>query len=168
MSKTINIIFCSYKFFYDDENDLTFLCMGEKLDTEVAFSYLGDLKKKFLTKYDNNTIKNSFSYQLKDFSDEIKQLANSYEKNPTSKIGMLKEKLSETTEILHDNVEKLLQRGEKLNIIAQKSSRLRDSSDDFVKNIQEIKRRQKWRKYRCYAIIIIFIIFVFLTFKYII
>jgi vesicle-associated membrane protein 7 len=141
--------------------------MGEKLDTEVAFSYLGDLKKKFLAKYDNNTIKHSFSYQLKDFSDEIKQLANSYEINPTSKIGKLKEKLSEATEILHDNVEKLLQRGEKLNIIAQKSNRLRDSSDDFVKNIQEIKRRQKWRKYRCYAIIIIFFLFLFLTVKYI-
>ena len=138
--------------------------MGERLDTEVAFSYLGDLKKKFLTKYDNYTIRNSFSYQLKDFSDEIKQLANSYEINPTSKIGKLKEKLSEATEILHDNVEKLLQRGEKLNIIAQKSNRLRDSSDDFVKNIQEIKRRQKWRKYRCYAIIgltIAFVIFIF-------
>lgn len=137
--------------------------MGERLDTEVAFSYLGDLKKKFLTKYDNYTIRNSFSYQLKDFSDEIKQLANSYEINPTSKIGKLKEKLSEATEILHDNVEKLLQRGEKLNIIAQKSSRLRDSSDDFVKNIQEIKRRQKWRKYRCYAIIILIILFIILT-----
>ena len=112
-------------------------------------------------------IRNSFSYQLKDFSDEIKQLANSYEINPTSKIGKLKEKLSEATEILHDNVEKLLQRGEKLNIIAQKSNRLRDSSDDFVKNIQEIKRRQKWRKYRCYAIIIIFFLFLFLTVKYI-
>ena len=76
---------------------------------------------------------------------------------------MLKERLTETTEILHDNVEKLLQRGEKLNIIAQKSSRLRESSDDFVKNIQEIKRRQKWRKYRCYAIIILIILFIILT-----
>ena len=113
--------------------------MGERLDTEVAFSYLGDLKKKFLTKYDNYTIRNSFSYQLKDFSDEIKQLANSYEINPTSKIGKLKEKLSEATEILHDNVEKLLQRGEKLNIIAQKSNRLRDSSDILLKIFKKLK-----------------------------
>ena len=49
----------------------------------------------------------------------------------------------------------------------KQSNRLRDSSDDFVKNIQEIKRRQKWRKYRCYAIIIIFFLFLFLTVKYI-
>ena len=163
MSNNFIYINLSYKFYYDDEDDLTFLCMGEKLDTEVAFSYLSDLKKKLLTTYDNKTIRSSFSYQLKDFSGEIKKLANSYEINPTSKIGMLKERLTETTEILHDNVEKLLQRGEKLNIIAQKSSRLRESSDDFVKNIQEIKRRQKWRKYRCYAIIILIILFIILT-----
>ena len=136
---------------------------GRKIRYRSCFFLFIRFKKKFLTTYDNKTIRSSFSYQLKDFSGEIKKLANSYEINPTSKIGMLKERLTETTEILHDNVEKLLQRGEKLNIIAQKSSRLRESSDDFVKNIQEIKRRQKWRKYRCYAIIILIILFIILT-----
>ena len=47
MSNNFIYINLSYKFYYDDEDDLTFLCMGEKLDTEVAFSYLSDLKKNF-------------------------------------------------------------------------------------------------------------------------
>ena len=102
---------------------------------------INTLNDGFDSLYDH--VKKDLEEDKNAFSEEIKKLANSYEMNPTSKIGMLKEKLTETTEILHDNVEKLLQRGEKLNIIAQKSSRLRESSDDFVKNIQEIKKNKE-------------------------
>ena len=47
-----NIIIHRYKFYYHDENDITYLCMGENLDMEVAFSYLADLKKNFMSSYD--------------------------------------------------------------------------------------------------------------------
>ena len=40
--------------------------MGKNLDSDIAFTFIADLKKKFLLTYDNNQIKNSFSYQLKD------------------------------------------------------------------------------------------------------
>ena len=42
--------------------------MGKNLDSDIAFSFIADIKKKFLLTYDINQIKNSFSYQLKDFS----------------------------------------------------------------------------------------------------
>ena len=45
--------------------------MGENLDMEVAFSYLADLKKKFMSSYDLKKIQGSYSYQLKSFSEEI-------------------------------------------------------------------------------------------------
>ena len=38
-----------YKYYYDDENDITFLCMCENFEAEVAFQYLSELKK-FLEK----------------------------------------------------------------------------------------------------------------------
>jgi hypothetical protein len=39
--------------------------------------------------------------------------------------------LNETADVLRESVEKILERNEKLNIIAQKSKKLRDTSDDF-------------------------------------
>jgi hypothetical protein len=144
-----------YKFFYEDDNDITFLCMGENLDTDVVFSYLSDLKKSFLTTYEMRIIQNAYSYQLKEFSHKIKHLAKGYETNPSSKLMQLSDKVSQTSAILHENVGKLLQRSEQLNIIAQKSNRLMETSDDFVKNIQEIKRRQKMKKYKLIAMILI-------------
>ena len=136
--------------------------MGKNLDSDIAFTFIADLKKKFLLTYDNNQIKNSFSYQLKDFSNEIKKLMISYGKNPISKIKLLENSVSKTHSILFENVQQLMERDTKLDLIAQKSNRLTESSDNFMKNIHEIKRRKKKKKYKFYGIIGAFILVVIL------
>ena len=142
--------------------------MGKDLDSDVAFSFIADLKKKFLLTYENNKIKNSFSYQLKDFSNEIKKLMISYAKNPISKIKLLENSVSKTHSILFENVQQLMERDAKLDLIAQKSNRLTESSDNFMKNIHEIKRRQKMKKFKIYGIIggLIFFIILFIYMKF--
>ena len=55
-----------------------------------------------------------------------------YEENPTlSKTGVLVSNLNETAEVLRESVEQLLDRNEKLNIIAQKSKHLKSTSEDL-------------------------------------
>ena len=131
--------------------------MGEYLDTDVAFSYLADLKKKFISTYDSQKIQGSYSYQLKGFSDEIKHMSNFYIKNPQSKLAMLKNNINQTSEIMHENVEKLFQRSEKLDITIQKSNNLLGTSDVFYKNIHRIKMKQKYKRLKYIAIFILII-----------
>ena len=148
------IIYDEYKFFSEDEKDITFLLMGKNIDTELAFNLISDLKKKFFLTYDyESQLKKAFSYELKEFTEEIKKLCTSYKKNPVSKIKMLENSVSKTNEILLQNVQELIERDAKLNLIAQKSERLMDNSGNLMKNIQEIKRKQKMKKCRYYIII---------------
>ena len=132
--------------------------MGENLDVEVAFSYLGDVKKKFVTTYDNQKIQSSYSYQLKSFSDEIKKLQDYYIKNPQSKLAMLKNSINQTSEIMHENVEKLFQRSEKLEITLQKSNNLLGNSDVFYKNIHRMKMKQKYKRLKFIAFFILIVL----------
>ena len=134
--------------------------MGENIETDVAFSYLADIKKKFLLTFSMQQIQNSYSYQLKSFSDDIKKFTNSYTQNPVSKITTLKNNISQTSEVLHENIEKLIKRNEKLDIIAQKSSSLMDSSDTFYRNIHKIKMRQKYKKLKYLAMAVLLILFI--------
>ena len=133
--------------------------MGEYLETDVAFSFLADLKKKFLATYDNQKIQSSYSYQLKNFSEEIHKLSDFYIKNPQSKLAMLKNNINQTSEIMHENVEKLFQRNEKLDITLQKSNNLLGSSDVFYKNIHRMKMKQKYKrlKYLAFFILVLLI-----------
>jgi len=79
-----------------------------------------------------NIINNSFAYQLREFSEEIKNLVRFYEDNPNhTKTGVLLNNLNETTDILRETVEMLLERNEKINIIAQKSKNLTNTSNDL-------------------------------------
>ena len=142
--------------------------MGKNIDSDIAFSFIADIKKKFLLTYDNNKIKNSFSYQLKDFSNEIKKMMISFSKNPISKIKVLQNSVSKTQNILLENVQHLMERDTKLDLIAQKSNRLTETSDSFMKNIQEIKKKQKMKKYKLYGIIgaFIFVVIIFIYMKF--
>ena len=132
--------------------------MGEYLDTDVAFSYLADLKKKFLSTYDIQKVQGSYSYQLKNFSDEIKKLSEFYIKNPQSKLAMLKNNINQTSEIMHENVERLFQRNEKLEITLQKSNNLLGSSDIFYKNIHRMKMKQKYKRLKYIALFILIVL----------
>ena len=102
------------------------------MNDEVAFSFLSDMKKSFLRKYDQHSIQNAYAYQLRDFTEEMKTLVKYYEENPKhTKTGVLLNNLNETAGILKESVEQLLDRNEKLNIIAQKSKHLKSTSDDL-------------------------------------
>ena len=132
--------------------------MGENLDVDVAFSYLADIKKKFISTYDNQKIQSSYSYQLKNFSDEIKKLQDFYVKNPQSKLALLKNSINQTSEIMHENVEKLFQRNEKLEITLQKSNNLLGNSDVFYKNIHRMKMKQKYKRLKYIAFFILIVL----------
>ena len=148
------ILYDEYKFFSDDEKDITFLCMGKNIETELAFNFISDMKKKFFLTFDYEAeIKKAFSYELKEFTEEIKKLYFSYKKYQVTKIKMLENSVSKMNDILLENVQQLLERDAKLDLIAQKSERLMGDSNNFMKNIQEIKRRQKLKKYKYYIII---------------
>ena len=132
--------------------------MGENLNVDVAFSYLADLKKKFFSLYDKQKIQTSYSYQLKSFSDEIQKLQDFYIKNPQSKLAMLKNNINQTSEIMHQNVEKLFQRSEKLEITLQKSNNLLGNSDVFYKNIHRMKMKQKYKRLKYIALFILIVL----------
>ena len=132
--------------------------MGENLSVDVAFSYLADVKKKFFSSYYKQKIQSSYSYQLKSFSDEIQKLQDFYIKNPQSKLAMLKNNINQTSEIMHQNVEKLFQRNEKLEITLQKSNNLLGNSDVFYKNIHRMKMKQKYKRLKYIAFFILIIL----------
>ena len=132
--------------------------MGENLNVDVAFSYLADLKKKFFSLYDKQKIQTSYSYQLKSFSDEIQKLQDFYIKNPQSKLAMLKNNINQTSEIMHQNVEKLFQRNEKLEITLQKSNNLLGNSDVFYKNIHRMKMKQMYKRLKYIALFILIVL----------
>lgn len=70
-----SIIYDKYKFHYIFENNVAYLCMSEgNIREEIAFSFLKDVKKKFLNLYNLKMINEANAYQLTEFNDVLMTL----------------------------------------------------------------------------------------------
>lgn len=63
-----------YKYYYINENKITYLCLCDGMSDDAAFAFLGDLKKKLLQDYEIEKILSLNANQLKSFTDELKNL----------------------------------------------------------------------------------------------
>jgi hypothetical protein len=63
-----------YKYYYINENKITYLCLCDGIPDYTAFAFLGDVKKKVLQEYEIEKILSFKANQLKGFADELKNL----------------------------------------------------------------------------------------------
>lgn len=63
-----------HKFYYINENQLTFLCLSDGISDETAFAFLGELKNKLFQTYELEKILSFKANQLTGFTDNLKQL----------------------------------------------------------------------------------------------
>ena len=74
-----------YKFYFEKENDITYMCLVKEneslIHSESLYTLLYDLKHKFLDKYKNENIENSYVYKYQEFSNEIKPIVDFYNEN---------------------------------------------------------------------------------------
>ena len=74
-----------YKFYFEKENDTTYMCLVKEnesiIHSESLYTLLYDLKHKFLDKYKNENIQNSYAYKYQEFSNEIKPIVDFYNEN---------------------------------------------------------------------------------------
>jgi len=78
-----------YKYYYINENKITYLCLCDGMSDESAFAFLGDLKKKLLQDYEIEKLLSLNTDQLMGFTEELKNLMVYFFLNLKSKIKLL-------------------------------------------------------------------------------
>lgn len=63
-----------HKFHYHNESEITYLMMSDNISDEVAFSFLSDVRKKFMQTYNFDSIAHFNAYQLNEFNEQLKIL----------------------------------------------------------------------------------------------
>ena len=65
------------------------------------------------------------------------------EQSEMKKVNIIQGEIDETVRIMNMNVEKILERGEKLSDLEQRADGLSSNSINFKKGVEEIRKRQK-------------------------
>ena len=120
--------------------------MTENFPEKLAFAFLTDIQKTFIQKYDYDKIASFSAYQLTEFDATISNLISYYNTCPQkTQTGEVIQELIDAKNIAIENIEKVVERKEKLSIMAVKSERLNNQSRN-INYIAEQLRKQARKK----------------------
>lgn len=136
---------------------LTYLAIGtESLGRRVPFACLFDVKRRFLESYQSQEIASAGSNELSAFEPVIKDRMSAVLENGVDGADKAKEvqrEIESVKDIMSQNIERVLERGERIDLLVDQSAHLQSSSLAFRKKSAAVKRQMWWQKTRTNALI---------------
>ena len=159
----------SYQYHYINQDNITYLCITSNFPEDTTFAFLMEVQRQFLNQNDYKDIMKKQSYQMEYFEKNLKNIMDYYNKCPEKTLsGEIIKNLVDAKSIAIENIEKLIERDDKLNITVQKSDKLYDQSkniNSLANSIKNQKKAEKLRNMRLLiggGIILVIIIFIIL------
>ena len=140
--------------------------LSEQLDDKVAFSFLDEVNKEILSHYSGEELMNMNSSQLNKGKEILIKEMRFYNSKPiTTGKGEVIDNLNLAKNAVLENIENLLDRNNKIDMIIEKSNSLNDTSHIMSNVAKKIQIKESERKNR-YVILIISLIVIVLIFLY--
>jgi vesicle-associated membrane protein 7 len=143
--------------------------MSDELNKHrIPYAFLQDMKDRFLAQYGGEAPLQAiaFSYN-EEFSQTIHQRMDYYNSDEADRsidnIGAVKSQIDDVKGVMVQNIEKVLERGEKIELLVDKTENLRTSSFLFESSSRNLRRAMYWRQIRCYIGIgtaVVFLLFI--------
>ena len=146
------------------ENDIIIFLLSEQVKDEDAFSFLYEIKNAIFKEYSAEELSNNS--QLNKAKEILKIKMKYYNSHPieTSE-GKLIDNLNLAKGVIFDNIESLLDRNDKIDMIINESNQLKDSTNilyiisDLTRNFEN-KESERKNRYIILAISLFLIILI--------
>lgn len=152
----MSYVYDKHVFHYVVEDSITYLCMAdEDSKRRIPFAFLDDVKNRFKSAYGNRGSTAIAFAMNEEFSPVLKKQLEYYNSNPASdNIGRVKNTIHEVKDVMVHNIEKVLERGEKIELLVDKTDRLNQQAFKFEKQSKKLKNAMWWNKVKCTIIIV--------------
>ncbi|PHT30119.1 Vesicle-associated membrane protein [Capsicum baccatum] len=123
---------------------IAFLCMAnDTFGRRIPFSYLEDIQMRFMKNY-GKVSSYAPAYAMNDeFSRVLHQQMEFFSSNPS--VDTLNRVRGEIRTIMVDNIEKILERGDRIELLVDKTGTMQDNAFHFRKQSKRL-RRALWMK----------------------
>ena len=134
----------------------------------IAVNFLKKIQDAFFNRYDNNRRNTAVAHSLKDFRPILQDWMGKFNnKAEVDKLSGLRKELSELEEQALRNMDKVIERGERIEILVKKSETLADQSLDLRDTSRKVKNKMWWKNKKVMigiaAIIIIIIVVIIIV-----
>ncbi|KAK3738254.1 hypothetical protein RRG08_039665 [Elysia crispata] len=149
----------SYLFHYVTEDRITYLCItDDEFERAKAFMYLNDIKRRFQSQYGVRA-QTALPYAMNsDFSRTMStQMRVVSDKKPDT-LNKVQDQVEELKGIMVRNIDQLAERGERLELLVDKTEDLSANSVTFKKTSRNLARSMWWKNIKLIVIISVVII----------
>lgn len=144
-------------FHYVVESGVCYLCMSDEPNRHrIPSAFLNDVRDAFVAEFgvDEPATAIAFSYNER-FAPKIKELMEHYNSGSPDveagidSIGNVKNQIEEVKENMVQNISSLLERGERLELLVEKTDNLNQQAFRFESSGRNLRRAMYWRQVRC-------------------
>lgn len=149
-------VYDSHVFHYIVENGICYLCMSDELNKHrIPYAFLNDMKERFTFKFGNDEPQTAIAFSMnEEFSKIISERMEFYNSDAADmtldNIGAVKSQIEDVKGIMVQNIEKVLERGEKIELLVDKTDRLNQQAFKFESSSRNLRRSLYWKRMRCY------------------
>ncbi|KAH7324742.1 synaptobrevin-domain-containing protein [Stachybotrys elegans] len=138
---------------------LTFLVIADaSLGRRVPFGYLFEIRKRFFRDFpESSDFSDMPNYGAGSFNSELKNLMVEYGATSGGRddaIGNAKREIDDVRGIMTKNIESLLERGERLDLLVDKTDRLGGSAQEFRVRSRGLRRQMWWKNVKLMTLLI--------------
>lgn len=134
-----------HTFNYLVEDGFTYMVVAdETIGRQTPFAFLERVKDDFKRRYGGGKADTAVAHSLdREFGPKLKDHMQYCIDNPDemNKIAKVKAQVSEVKGIMMENIEKVLDRGEKIELLVDKTENLRFQADNFQKQGKQLRRK---------------------------
>ena len=130
--------------------------MSDELNKHrIPYAFLQDMKERFVALYGRDAPLTAYAFSMNDeFARTIQERMDFYNSDEADRtidnIGSVKSQIDEVKDVMVQNIEKLLERGEKIELLVDKTDRLNQQAFRFEASSRSLRRTMWWKRMRCY------------------
>ncbi|KAJ7621317.1 VAMP/synaptobrevin-like protein [Roridomyces roridus] len=156
-----------YFFHYVSEGGFTFLVMADdSAGRRMPFTFLSDLQRKFTSAPSSSSASNETpAYGLQgSFGPTIAALVHTYNTAPPpDELQRAQTELNQVKDIMVQNVEQILSRGERIELLVDKTDVMAGQATAFRRGARSVRRQMWWKNTKVMALcVIVALVFVWI------
>lgn len=162
----MSIVYDGFIFHYICSDHILYLCMCDDPSSpkrRIPFNFLEDIRQRFVTNY-GDSAQTAIAFAMNaEFSVVLQRQMDLYNSPSADQFAQVHRKLDDVKNVMVQNIEMVLERGEKLELLVDKTDRLNATAFTFEKSSRKLKEAMFWKKVKVYMLalsLVGFIVFI--------
>lgn len=152
----MSYVYDQHVFHYIVTDGIVYMCMCDDPQDgkrRLPFSFLEDIKNRFVASY-GDAAQTAIAFAMnEEFGRTLQKQMEFFNGPNADQFTAVNQKMEDVKNVMVQNIEMVLERGEKLELLVDKTEQLQNYAFTFQKQSRKLKEAMFWKKVKIYALI---------------